>query len=330
MTVMAWSLAALLTGFVLDMLFGDPYNFPHIVRWMGSLIAALEKLLRRKLPKTERGEKTGGVLLVCAVPLLCAGVPFAAVVLCYRFFPPLGFVLESFLCYQLLAAKSLKVESMKVYHSLRDGDAEGARKNLSVIVGRDTSVLDEEGITRAAVETVAENASDGVTAPLLYIMLGGTALGCLYKAVNTMDSMVGYKNARYLHFGRAAAKADDVLNYIPSRFCALLMVAAAYLLRFDGKSAYRIWRRDRRKHASPNSAQTEAVCAGALDIRLAGPISYFGKLRNKPYIGDDTRPVRANDIVDANRLMYAASVLALILVILFRVIWLGVMLFGTA
>jgi adenosylcobinamide-phosphate synthase len=321
---MAWSMSALLTGFVLDAILGDPYNFPHIVRWMGSLISALEKCLRRSLPATVHGEMTGGVLLVCLVLLICAGFPFAALFLCYRFSPPLAYVLESFLCWQLLAARSLKVESMKVYYSLLEDDIEGARNNVSMIVGRDTSVLGKDGITRAAVETVAENASDGVAAPLLYIMLGSTALGCLYKAVNTMDSMIGYRNEKYLYFGYAAAKTDDILNYIPSRICALLMITAAFILQLDGKSAFRVWRRDRRKHASPNSAQTEAVCAGALGIRLAGPISYSGKLKDKPFIGDDTRPIRAEDIADANRLMYTASVLTLIISLLFRALCMGV------
>ena len=321
MSVMAWSAAALLTGFALDAIFGDPRNFPHIVRWMGNLIAALERVLY--------GKRAGGVLLVCFVVFICAGVPFAVLFLCYRFCPPAGYAAESFLCYQLLAAKSLKTESMKVQRGLTEGDLEGARKNVSMIVGRDTAELDRDGITRAAVETVAENASDGVTAPILYIMPGGAALGCLYKAVNTMDSMVGYQNEKYLRFGRAAAKADDVLNYIPSRVCALLMIAAAFLLRFDGKGAYRVWRRDGRKHASPNAAQTEAVCAGALGIRLAGPAVYFGKTHDKPYIGDDTRPVRPGDIADANRLMYAASVFTLIIALLFRAAWLGVAYLGT-
>lgn len=329
MIIMIWSAAALLTGFALDAIFSDPYNFLHIVRWMGSLIAALEKLLRRVFPISPRGEKAGGVLLVCVVVLICTGIPSVILFLCYRFFPPAGYFIESFLCWQLLAAKSLKMESMKVFHSLKEGDLEGAKRNVSMIVGRDTTVLDEDGIIRAAVETVAENTSDGVAAPMLYIMLGGAALGCLYKAVNTMDSMVGYKNDKYLYFGHAAAKTDDVLNYIPSRLCALLMIATAYFLRFDGKNAFGIWRRDRRKHVSPNSAQTEAVCAGALGIRLAGPISYFGKMRDKPYIGDNMRLIRADDIASANRLMYAASVLTLIIALLFRTICLGVVLYGT-
>ena len=318
MTVLLWSSGAMPTGFVLDMIFGDPHSFPHIVRWMGNLIAALGKRLRRTV--------FGGALLVFAVALVCAGAPFAMLFLCYRFAPPAGYALESFLCWQLLAAKQLKAESMKVYGSLKRNDIEGARENLSMIVGRDTAALDAGGIARAAVETVAENASDGVAAPLLFVMIGGAALGCLHKAVNTMDSMVGYTNEEYIDFGRAAAKLDDALNYIPSRLCALLMVVAAFLLRFDGKGALRVWRRDRRKHASPNSAQTEAACAGALDIRLAGPVSYFGKMRDKPYIGDDARPIQADDIPKANMLMHSASVLVLTLAILFR---LGVLLLAS-
>jgi len=319
MTILLWSTGAMLAGFMLDMCLGDPYHFPHIVRWMGNLIALLERFLRRVFPQRER---LGGVLLVVIMAVVCTGIPLAVLVPCYRLFPPLGFVIESLLCYQLLAAKQLKIESMKVYDALRGGNTEGARYAVSMIVGRDTACLDEAGITRAAVETVAENASDGETAPLLFIALGGAAAGCLYKAVNTMDSMVGYKNEKYLHFGRAAARLDDVLNWLPSRICALLMVASAYFLHFDGTAAFRIWRRDRRNHASPNSAQTESVCAGALGIRLAGPISYFGTMRNKPYIGDDTRAVESEDIPRANRLLYGAAGLTLILSIGIR---LGVM-----
>jgi adenosylcobinamide-phosphate synthase len=217
---------------------------------------------------------------------------------------------------------------MKVFSSLGNGDIEGARENISMIVGRDTSELDNDGITCAAVETVSENTSDGIAAPLFYIMLGGAALGCFYKAVNTMDSMVGYKNDKYINFGKAAAKTDDALNYIPSRICALLMVVSAYLLRFNGKNAFRIWRRDKRKHASPNSAQTEAACAGALDIRLGGPASYHGKLIDKLYIGDDTRHIIIDDIKKANRLMYMTSVLVLIITLLIRGFGIGVFIIG--
>ena len=326
--ILICSTAAMVMGFVLDMLFGDPHWFPHFVRGAGWLITALEKSLRQVLPVNVRGERLGGVILVFAVSLVCAGVPFALLFLGYWLSLPLGFFIECIFCYQLLAAKSLRTESMRVYRSLRDNDTEAARVNVSRIVGRDTAALDRDSITRAAVETVAENASDGVAAPMFFIMLGGAALGCIYKAVNTMDSMVGYKNGKYLHFGRAAAKTDDVLNFIPSRLCALLMVLGAFLLRFDGKSAFRVWQRDRRNHASPNSAQTESACSGALGIRLAGPAVYSGVVFEKPYIGDDTRSVRDEDIVSANRLMYAASVLSLVLAALFRALVMGVVFFG--
>ena len=318
MTITIWSTAALITGFALDTVFGDKHDLPHIVRWMGSLITALENHIRRILPATVRGERNGGLFLVCAVVLICTIIPAAVLFLLYSFIPPAGYVIESLLCWQLLAAKSLKDESMKVFNSLEEGYIERAKRDLSMIVGRDTAGLDKDGIIRAAVETVAENTSDGVTAPLLFIMLGGAPLGCLYKAVNTMDSMIGYKNEKYIHFGRAAAKIDDFLNYIPSRLCALLMIAASFLLLFDGKNAIRIWRRDRRKHTSPNSAQTEAVCAGALCIQLAGPISYFGELQDKPYIGDDTCPVQPDDIVASNKLMYITALLTLVLAVAFR------------
>ena len=328
MTVLIWSTAALITGFLLDAIFGDPHRFPHIVRCIGGLITLLEKSIRHILPKTTCGEKTGGILLVCSVIIICTCIPLFLLYISYRSIPVLGFIIESFFCYQLLAAKSLKTESMKVYYSLQGGDIKGARKNLSMIVGRDTALLDTEAVTRAAIETVAENTSDGVTAPLLYMMIGGAALGCLYKAVNTMDSMVGYKNEKYINFGKAAAKTDDFLNYIPSRISALLMIASAFLLKFNCKNAFRIWRRDRHKHASPNSAQTEAACAGALEVQLAGPASYHGKTIDKPYIGDDTRRVMADDINSANRLMYTTSVLVFIIALLVRVLGMGVLIIG--
>ncbi len=302
---------ALLTGFALDALLGDPRGFPHIVRFMGRLIAALEKRLYRF-------EATGGVVLVCAVIILCAGVPLAALVFAYRAGTIWGFLLESFLCWQLIAARSLKDESMKVCRALDAKDTEAARMHVSMIVGRDTADLDSGGIARAAVETVAENTSDGVVAPIFYIALGGAALGCLYKAVNTMDSMIGYKNEKYLRFGRAAAQVDDLLNFLPSRCAALLMILSSYLLRLDGKNALRVWRRDKRNHTSPNSAQTEAACAGALGIRLGGPASYSGTVYDKLYIGDEARPISTEDIKTANSLMYCVSVLAIAFAIMLR------------
>ena len=227
----------------------------------------------------------------------------------YLLHPYLGVAVETIMTYQILAVKCLKVESMKVYQSLTKEGIEEARKAVAMIVGRDTAVLDGTGVAKAAIETVAENSSDGVIAPMLYTALGGPVLGFLYKAVNTMDSMIGYKNEKYLNFGRTAAKLDDVCNYLPSRISAYLMIAAAYLggSDFSGKGAYRIYKRDRRNHASPNSAQTESVCAGALGIQLAGDAVYFGKVVKKPHIGDDTRPVEYEDIRRANRLMYLTA-----------------------
>lgn len=227
----------------------------------------------------------------------------------YLLHPYLGVAVETIMTYQILAVKCLKVESMKVYQSLTKEGIEEARKAVAMIVGRDTAVLDGTGVAKAAIETVAENTSDGVIAPMLYTALGGPVLGFLYKAVNTMDSMIGYKNEKYLNFGRTAAKSDDVCNYLPSRISAYLMIAAAYLggSDFSGKGAYRIYKRDRRNHASPNSAQTESVCVGALGIQLAGDAVYFGKVVKKPHIGDDTRPVEYEDIRRANRLMYLTA-----------------------
>lgn len=321
---MKWHFVALLLGFLLDMLLGDPHWAPHPVRAIGALISGLEKVLRRRFPKSESGELLGGVVLAGLVMLISVAVGALTLWLCRLVSPWLALAVETVLCYQLLAAKSLKDESMKVYTALKTGTLEGARYAVSMIVGRDTQRLDETGIAKAAVETVAENASDGVIAPLLYMALGGGLLGLAYKAVNTMDSMVGYKNDQYLYFGRAAAKLDDVVNYIPSRLAALLMCLAAYLSGGDGKGAFRIWKRDRRNHSSPNSAQTEAAMAGALGVRLAGPSYYFGKLVEKPTIGDPNRPVTPEDIPFSCRIMTATALLALFIFCVLPLIFLFV------
>lgn len=300
-------------GFLLDLCFGDPHWMPHPVRAIGRLITRLERILRTIFSKTSNGELAAGVCLAILVPLLSCAVGSLLLWVAYRVHPWLWFVLETFLCYQLLAVKSLYTESMKVYDRLCEHDLLGARKAVSMIVGRDTQALTEEGVTKAAVETVAENTSDGEIAPLLFLALGGVPLGLFYKAVNTMDSMVGYKNETYFYFGRAAAKLDDVLNWIPARLSAWVMILSARFLGMDGRNALRIYRRDCRKHASPNSAQSEAVCAGALRVELAGDAYYFGKLYQKPTIGDPLQPICPEDIRRANRLLYAASVLVLAL-----------------
>lgn len=313
----------LLAGFLLDCILGDPYSLPHPIRLIGRLISALEKWARNAFANNLTA---GGTILALIVLLTSAGIPLAVLFLCYRVNIWLGAAAESILCYYMLAARCLRSESMKVYRAISENDTEKARTAVSMIVGRDTKPLDRNGIIRAAVETVAENTSDGVTAPMLYMGLGGAALGFFYKAANTMDSMIGYTSEKYLHIGKFAAKLDDVLNYIPSRLTALLMILSAGILRLDMKNAWRIWRRDRRNHASPNSAQTEAVCAGALDVRLAGDAYYFGELHKKPFIGDNIREIDNEDIRRANRLMYCTSALMLILCTAVRALLWGIIL----
>lgn len=306
---------SLIAGCILDWLMGDPYWLFHPVRFMGNMISALEARLRRLFP--EHLLLAGGVLagFMCLFWTLIPVLGFLGI---YRGLLSFGiqrhwiyiclFVLESFFCGQLLAARSLQTESMKVCSALKEGDIEKARKAVSMIVGRDTAVLDRDGIARAAVETVAENTSDGVIAPFFFMAVFGPAGGFFYKAVNTMDSMVGYKNETYLLFGRAAAKLDDAVNWLPARLSGMLLTAAAWLLPgMDGKNAWRIFKRDRFNHASPNSAQGEAACAGALHLRLAGDAWYFGTLYKKPYIGDDDRPIRPDDIKGVCSLMFGTQ-----------------------
>lgn len=308
---MIWT--AVLCGFLLDCLLGDPEKMPHPVIWMGKAISRLEKWLRRHLPQTPKGERTGGRILAFTLPV---GTLLISGGLCWLFWwihPLLGLALQILWCWQALAMRCLAKESRNVYRCLKTEGLEAGRNAVARIVGRDTAQLSEQGVIKATVETVAENFSDGVLAPLLYMLIGGAPLALAYKAINTMDSMVGYKNDKYLHFGRAAAKLDDVANYIPSRISALLWIVASPLAGGSLKNAWKIWRRDRRNHASPNSAQTESACAGSLGIQLAGPASYFGKRLEKPYIGDAVREIEPEDILRTNRIMIAASVVGVIL-----------------
>lgn len=308
MTIFLCHIISFAAGFILDLILGDPHNWPHPIRLIGSLIAGLEKKLNKG---NDRQRKTKGFLMVLIT--LITTLLSTVLILCGAYYINIyaGIVVESIMTYQILATKSLKQESMKVYHALKNQGIDEARQAVSMIVGRDTEALDQTGVAKAAVETVAENASDGVIAPMIYLAVGGPILGFFYKAVNTMDSMVGYKNDRYLYFGRYAAKLDDLVNFLPARISALLMILAAYLggRDFDGKTAWKIFKRDRYNHKSPNSAQTESVCAGALHIRLAGSAYYFGKLVEKPYIGDDIRGVEYEDIKRANKLMYITAIL---------------------
>lgn len=302
---------AFFIGFCLDLILGDPYYFPHPIRLIGSLIGKLEKSFLREEGQSAKQKKRKGSLLVLLVCFLTLSFAFVLLFAAYHIHPILGCFLESIMSYQVLATKCLKVESMKVYQALAYGTLEEARYAVSMIVGRDTNYLDEIGVAKAAVETVAENTSDGVIAPMLYLAIGGPTLGFLYKAINTMDSMIGYKNERFLDFGRVAAKLDDVVNYLPSRISAFLMIFSCVFLGkdFNAKKAKEIYFRDRYQHASPNSAQTEAVCAGALGIRLAGDASYFGKKVKKPFIGDELRAVCYEDIKKSCKLLYATAIL---------------------
>ena len=302
---------AVLGGFVLDAIFGDPAWLPHPVVLMGKAITALEKRLRTQFPKTPQGELCGGVVLAAVLPVGTFLITALVCRLAAALHPLAGLAVQMFWCAQALAARGLVQESCNVYKELQKQDLPAARKAVARIVGRDTQNLTAEGVTKAAVETVAENASDGVIAPLLYMLLGGAPLALTYKAINTMDSMLGYKNEKYLYFGRIPAKLDDAANYLPSRLAALLWVAAAAFTHNDAKGAWKIWRRDRRNHASPNSAQTESACAGALGVQLAGPAYYFGEYYAKPTIGDPLRPIEPEDILRANRMMYVASAFAL-------------------
>lgn len=300
-------------GFFADLLFGDPLGGFHLVIWIGKLIAALERFFRRLLPQTPLGQLWGGIGTVFLVCALSFGISSALIWAGYQLHWLIGLAVESFFCWQCLAARSLTQASLAVYHA---PDLEQARCAVGGIVGRDTSCLDQAACTRACVETVAENCSDGVIAPMLFLALGGGAWGVFYKAVNTMDSMLGYKNDRYLYFGRAAARLDDAVNFIPARLAGLGMVLSSFLTGQDGRNAWRIFRRDRHNHTSPNSAQTESACAGALHIRLGGPNQYFGKLVNKPYIGDDDRPIVPEDILHTNQLMLGCSWIFFLLCVL--------------
>ncbi len=308
---MIWT--AVLCGFLLDCLLGDPQKMPHPVVWMGKAISRLEKLLRRLLPKTPKGEFTGGVILAVVLPLGTLVISGGLCWLFWKIHPLLGLALQILWCWQALAMRCLTQESRNVYNCLKTEGLESGRKAVARIVGRDTSELSEKGVIKAAVETVAENFSDGVLAPMMYMLIGGAPLALTYKAINTMDSMVGYKNDKYLYFGRAAAKLDDAANYICSRISALLWIVASPLAGANMKNAWKIWRRDRRKHSSPNSAQTESACAGSLGVQLIGPAVYFGKLVDKPYIGDALREIEPEDILRTNRIMVTASVIGLIL-----------------
>ena len=317
---MKGSLFALLVGFVIDLILGDPHSIPHPVVLIGKLISGTEKLVRRVFPKTVKGENMAGLVLWLIVVTVSTAVPLGLLILCHWISPVLRLVVESIMCWQILATKSLRDESMKVYDALETGDLEKSRYAVSMIVGRDTAELDDPAITRAAVETVAENTSDGIVAPLLCLALGGAPLGFFYKAVNTMDSMLGYVEPPYKNIGLVPAKMDDVMNFIPARISAFMMLLSGWMLGMDWKNGWKIFKRDRFNHASPNSAQTESVCAGLLGLRLAGDAVYHGVLHKKKYIGDPVREIEHRDIPRACRLLYVTAGITLLLCSIIKVL----------
>ncbi len=289
----------IVSAFILDCVLGDPHRFPHPVIFIGKMIASMEKFLRRIVP-----ERAGGVLLVAAV----TSVTFTATFLISH----TAAVIEVFVMYTIFAARCLSTEAMNIHRSLCEGSIDDARKAVSYLVSRDTKSMTEDEIIRATVETVSENIVDGITAPMFYLFIGGAPGGMTYKSINTMDSMVGYKNEKYIRFGWAAARLDDIANFIPARITGLLIIPVASILaRRDFLNSWRIFFRDRKKHSSPNSAHSESAVAGALGIQLGGRTSYFGKVHEKPFIGDFKRKLTADDIEETVRLMYYSSFTAL-------------------
>ena len=305
-----WSV---IVAFILDLVLGDPAFIPHPVVLMGRIIKAWENTMRRRTGEIPEKEFRSGLMLAVCLPAGSFAISFAAILIALRIAPVAGFLLNTFWCFQCLAVKDMKKESINIIKKLESGSLEDSRCALSRIVGRDTGSLSREGIIKGAVESIAESFCDGITAPLFFMIIGGAPLALCYKAVNTMDSMVGYKNDVYINFGKAAAKLDDVFNFIPSRIAAVMIVFGAFLTGNDFEGAFRIWKRDRMKHESPNSAQTESAMAGALGIRLGGPASYFGEVKDKPYLGDSVKTPEVSDIKRALSVMYAASLGTVIL-----------------
>ncbi len=294
-------------GFLLDLIIGDPQNPIHPIRLIGNLCSKLESLFRRILRESL---KLAGLLTWISVILIVFLVSEFIVKVSFRINFIIGIIISGIMFYFTISTKALKVEGLKVIKFLLKEDIEGARKQLSYIVGRDTKSLDKEGILRAVVETIAENMSDGVVAPILYAGLFGVPFAFVYKAVNTMDSMFGYKNDKYKDFGFFPAKLDDVFNFIPARVTGYLIVVASYILKMDYKNSYKIYERDKNNHSSPNSAHPEAAVAGALGLKLGGAIYYFGKLVDKPTIGDELKKIEINDVYNTNKILYLVAFLS--------------------
>ncbi len=298
-------------GYVMDLIIGDPYSFPHPVRYIGKLIKITENKIR-KIAKTDKNLKTGGFVLW----FVTVGITYLVTYLIVKLssFVPGGFlIVNSILIYTTLATKCLKDEAVKIYKVLKSKDIERSRIQLSYIVGRDTTSLDECEIIRATVETVAENTVDGIIAPMFYAFIGGAPLAMAYKAINTLDSTVGYKNEKYMNLGFASAKIDDIANYIPARISVLLITIGSLILGYDYKSCFKISIRDRKNHKSPNCAYSEGAVAGALGVQLGGTNIYFGKEVYKPTIGDKIRKIEIEDIVRTNKIMYATSITSIVI-----------------
>ncbi|MEG0919007.1 MAG: adenosylcobinamide-phosphate synthase CbiB [Anaerovoracaceae bacterium] len=300
---------SLAIGFILDLIIGDPYSLPHPICLVGNGIKWGEKKIRNFTNGDNQREFIGGMILSITIVLLSFAVPFLILWILGQINFYLALAVNSIFCYQILATKCLKDESLKVYNALKNGTIEDGRAAVSMIVGRDTENLSEEGVIKATVETVAENTADGVVAPMIYFAIGGGPLAFMYKAINTLDSMIGYKNDKYLYFGRFAAKLDDVANYIPARISGILIVCAAKFLPYNSKNAWKIFKRDRYNHASPNSGQTESACAGALEIQLAGNANYFGKVYKKKTIGDPIKEINLENIRESIKLLYGAAII---------------------
>ena len=314
---------AILCGVLLDLLFGDPAWLPHPVVMIGRMVDAMQGGIHRMFSKSPMGQIMAGAYLVLLILFDTIAVFGGLCMLGFFLHPLIGFAAEAIWCAQSLALRGLTDAGKKVFNALpQKGDSlDPARAAVGEIVGRDTDRLDEQGIIRATVETIAENASDGVCAPLFFMLIGGAPAAMVYKAINTMDSMIGYKNKKYFYFGKAAARLDDLANLLPSRLTAFCMMAAATVLPgYDAKAAVRIWLRDRHTQASPNAPQTESVMAGALGIELLGDASYFGEYVKKPTIGDARRPAERDDIHRANRLIAAASFLFLMIGLAVRIL----------
>lgn len=303
-------------GYIADLIFGDPYSFPHPVIYIGKLIKLAESNIR-KVCKSDKALKIGGFVLW----FITVGLTYLITYLIVRlssFNLVVFIIVNSFIIYTTLATKCLKDEAVKIYKLLKSKDIEKSRMQVSYIVGRDTSNLDESEIIRATIETVAENTVDGIISPMLYAFIGGAPLAMAYKAINTLDSMVGYKNDKYINLGFASAKIDDIANYIPARISVLLMTIGSLILSYDYKNCFKIAIRDRKNHKSPNCPYSEGAVAGALGIQLGGTNIYFGKSVYKPTIGDKLREVEIDDIARANKIMYASSAISLIV---FTILW---------